>query len=126
MASNDRTFPISELEDQVLSVTKNFKTKSRKLPKDFDLQRDCELFELTQYRCATHKELHQQTLDNPGTPPTNDCYPFSRLFRRCGQGASAFNVETTSWEGQLAWQPKRLLEEEVKPQKTWWSSFWSK
>jgi hypothetical protein len=145
MAADDRTFPTSELEQHVHSVTKNFKTKSRKLPKDFNLQRDCELFEMVQYRCSTTKELHQQALDNPGATPAIDCYPFARLFRRwvstvlavpqlgllltvsrCGQGASAFNVETTSWEGELAREPTRLLQEEVKPQKKGWSSIWSK
>lgn len=29
-----------------------------------------------------------------------------------------FHVETTAWEGQHAYTPKRVLEEDVKPQET--------
>lgn len=54
---------------------------------------------------------------------------------RCGQGEDMFHVETTAWEGQYAWKPKRVLEEDVNstrkeaesqlsPEEGKW--FWSK
>lgn len=82
MAPPEHTFPVSELEQRVHSVTKNFKEKSRKLPKDFDLKRDCELFELVQYSCTTDKQLRDQTLENPTSQRGIECFPFVRLFRR--------------------------------------------
>lgn len=82
MAPPEHTFPVSELEQRVQSVTKNFKEKSRKLPKDFDLKRDCELFELVQYSCTTDKQLRDRALQDPSSQRGIDCFPFVRLFRR--------------------------------------------
>lgn len=82
MAPPEDTFPLSELEQRVHFVTKNFKDKSRKLPKDFDLKRDCELFELVQYSCTTDKQLLEQTLADPKGRRGIECFPFVRLFRR--------------------------------------------
>lgn len=82
MAPPEQTFPLSELEQRVHFVTKNFKEKSRKLPKDFSLKRDCELFELVQYSCTTNEQLQAQALAQPQNQRGIDCYPFVRLFRR--------------------------------------------
>ena len=82
MAPPEHTFPLSELEQRVHFVTKNFKDKSRKLPNDFDLKRDCELFELVQYSCTTDKQLLEQTLADPRGQRGLECFPFVRLFRR--------------------------------------------
>lgn len=82
MAPPENTFPISELEQRVHSVTKNFKEKSRKLPRDFDLKRDCELFELVQYSCTTMNQIHEIRKTDPMRPVQTECFPFVRLFRR--------------------------------------------
>ncbi|KPI44221.1 uncharacterized protein AB675_8300 [Cyphellophora attinorum] len=115
MAPTEHTFPVSSLPSQVHSTTKNFKTKSRKLPTDFDLQRACELFEVVQYSCTSEKEMRDAVLRNPNAKPLPmECFPFVRLFRRCGQrDGSVFHVETTAWEGQYKWEAptKRILEE---------------
>lgn len=41
----------------------------------------------------------------------NECFPFVRLFRRCGEGkmgdGGVFHVETTAWEGEYAWRPRK-------------------
>jgi hypothetical protein len=116
MAPTEHTFPVSSLTSQVHSTTKNFKTKSRKLPIDFDLKKDCELFEVVQYSCTSEKEMRDAVLRNPNVKPLPmECFPFVRLFRRCGQrDGSVFHVETTSWEGQYKWEApaKRILEED--------------
>ena len=82
MAPPEQTFPISELERRILATTKNFKGKSRKLPRDFDLKRDCELFELVQYSCSTVNQIYEKKKNNPLAPATVECFPFVRLFRR--------------------------------------------
>lgn len=83
MAPPEHQFPVSELEQRVHFVTKNFKEKSRKLPKDFDLKKDCELYELVQYSCTTGKQLRDQELANPNRKKAGiECHPFVRLFRR--------------------------------------------
>ncbi len=82
MAPPENTFPISQLEQRVHSVTKNLKEKSRKLPKDFDLKRDCELFELVQYSCTTLDQLYEMKKNDPLVPVQTECFPFVRLFRR--------------------------------------------
>lgn len=112
MAPPEHTFPVSELEDRVHYVTKNLKEKSRKLPKDFDLKRDCELLELVQYSCTTPEQQYEQLKKDPTA--RTECFPFVRLFRRCGQGENMFHVETTAWEGEHAWVPKKKVEEVVE------------
>ena len=82
MAPPENTFPISELEQRVRSVTTNFKEKSRKLPRDFDLKRDCELFELVQYSCSTIDQMYEKFKKNPQGQNRMECFPFVRLFRR--------------------------------------------
>lgn len=82
MAPPEDTFPLSELEQRVHFVTKNFKEKSRKLPKDFNLKRDCELFELVQYTCTTDEQLRDLALAEPHKQHQIECFPFVRLFRR--------------------------------------------
>lgn len=115
MAPPEKTFPLSELENRIHLHTVNYKEKSRKLPRDFDLKRDCELYEMVQYSCTTQLELEEQMFQNPGVPAYRECFPFVRLFRRCKYGNQDFTVETTAWEGKHKWKPsKRLLEERVK------------
>lgn len=115
MAPPEKTFPVSELKDRVHLHTVNYIEKSRKLPRDFDLKRDCELFEMVQYSCTTQAEMEERAFLNPGVPIRRDCYPFVRLFRKCKYGNQEFNVETTNWEGRHKWKPgKRLLEERAK------------
>lgn len=82
MAPPENTFPVSELEEQIHYVHRNFKEKHRKLPKDFDLKRDCELFEIVQYSCTTQEEMTAGARRNPSNPPKMECFPFVRLFRR--------------------------------------------
>ena len=82
MAPTEDTFPVTELGSEVHTTTKNFKSKSRKLTKDFDLEKDCELFEVVQYSCTTSKEMREAVLRNPKAPQTTECFPFVRLFRR--------------------------------------------
>jgi Mitochondrial export protein Som1 len=108
MAPPEHHFPVSELEQRVLTVNKNFKEKSRKLPKDFDLKKDCELFELVQYSCTTIEAQLEHRKRNPdGEKLKQECFPFVRLFRRCGSGDKRFHVETTAWEGEHAWKPPK-------------------
>lgn len=115
MAPPEKTFPVSELEDRIHLHSVQYREKSRKLPKDFDLKRDCELYEMVQYSCTTQGEMDERAFLNPGAPIRRDCYPFVRLFRRCKYGNQEFNVETTALEGRHKWKPsKRLLEERAK------------
>ena len=118
MAPPEKTFPVSELKDRVHLYDVDYREKSRKLPKDFDLKHDCELYELVQYSCTTQEEIEQRII--VGTKGPNggrgglECYPFVRLFRKCQYGNQEFNVETTAWEGRHKWKPsKRLLEEQA-------------
>ncbi|KAK5937559.1 hypothetical protein PMZ80_010179 [Knufia obscura] len=118
MAPPEKTFAVSELENRIHLHDVDYKEKSRKLPKDFDLKRDCELYELVQYSCTTQEEIEQRLLvgtkSNNGGRGGLECYPFVRLFRKCKHGNQEFNVETTAWEGRHKWKPsKRLLEEQA-------------
>lgn len=115
MAPPEKTFPISELENRIHLHSVDYREKLRKLPKDFDLKRDCELYEMVQYSCTTQFEMEERAFLNPGVPIRRDCFPFVRLFRKCRYGNQEFNVETTAWEGRHKWRPgKRLLEERAK------------
>ena len=115
MAPPEKTFPVGDLENRIHLYDVDYKEKSRKLPKDFDLKRDCELFELVQYSCTTQDEIEERALLSGGSKVGRgniECYPFVRLFRRCKYGNHDFNVETTAWEGRHKWKPStRLLEE---------------
>jgi Mitochondrial export protein Som1 len=82
MAPPEHPFPISELEQRVHITTSQFKEKSRKLPRDFDLKRDCELFELVQYSCTTADQIYAKKKHDPMAPAQTECFPFVRLFRR--------------------------------------------
>ena len=82
MAPPENTFPISELEQRVLSVTKNWKEKSRKLPRDFDLKRDCALLELVQYSGTTMDQIYEKKKKDPTVHVPVEYFPFVRLFRR--------------------------------------------
>jgi hypothetical protein len=104
MAPPLQPFPVSELEDRVHTTTKNFKEKSRKLPQKFNLKKDCELLELVQYSCTTPEELQAKRRANPKANAQPECFPFVRLFRRCGAGEKRFHVETTAWEGEHKWE----------------------
>ena len=125
MAPPEKPFPVSQLEDRVQYVTKNLKEKSRKLPLDFDLKRDCELLELVQYSSTTAEELYERLKTDPTA--RTEYYPFVRLFRRCGQGDKMFHVETTAWEGEHAWKPaQKVAEVEGKSSFARYGSyFWS-
>ncbi|KAH0845957.1 hypothetical protein AYO21_01371 [Fonsecaea monophora] len=105
MAPPEHPFPVSELDQHVRSLTVNYKEKSRKLPQDFDLKRDCELMELVQYSCTTPKQQYERALASGTGTARIECYPIVRLFRKCVKGGKVFHVETTAWEGQLAWKP---------------------
>lgn len=83
MAPPEQPFPVSELEHRVKSYSKNFKEKSRKLG-DFDLKRDCELFELVQYSCTTIEQQYERALKSGSDSAQIECFPFVRLFRRYG------------------------------------------
>lgn len=115
MAPPEKTFPVSELENRIHLYNVDHREKSRKLPKDFDLKRDCDLYEMVQYSCTTQLEIEEQLFLNPSAPVRRECFPFVRLFRKCRYGNQEFNVETTAWEGRHKWKPsKRLLEEKAK------------
>lgn len=109
-----------------------FKKKTRKPQIDFET---CDLYELVQYSCTT-----KETLAAAGIGKKLECYPFVRLFRRCGQGEKIFHVETTAWEGEHAYTgshaPTSILESKandinVKQEKAdmfaeYGQYFWSK
>lgn len=114
MAPPEKTFPISELENRIHLYDVNYKEKSRKLPKGFDLKKDCALHELVQYSCTTQEEIEERNLTGQTLRSGSECFPFVRLFRKCKIGNQEFNVETTAWEGRHKWKPsKRLLEEQA-------------
>lgn len=83
MAPPQKPFPVSELEQRIQTHTVDFKEKSRKLPKDFNLK-DCELFELVQYSCTTMQQQLENSISNPKGTAQIECFPFARLFRRYG------------------------------------------
>lgn len=123
MAPPEKTFPISELPDRVHLHDVNYKEKSRKLPREFDITRDCELFELVQYSCTTQEEINERNMkglakSKDTTRGHLECYPFVRLFRKCKYGNQDFTVETTAWEGRHKWVPsKRQLEEKQEQER---------
>ncbi|KIW27829.1 uncharacterized protein PV07_07530 [Cladophialophora immunda] len=143
MAPPEQPFPASELDQHVRSHTVNYKEKSRKLPQDFDLKRDCELMELVQYSCTTVKQQYERALANGTGTARMECFPIVRLFRKCVKGGKVFHVETTAWEGQHAWKPPANTQPtahmNVNDQEkaarddspgnmftAYWNSFWSK
>ncbi|RMZ85688.1 hypothetical protein DV736_g6564, partial [Chaetothyriales sp. CBS 134916] len=109
-ARQPASFPVSELPQHVRAKASNFKEVSRKLSRDFDLQRDCELLKMIQYTCTTLQmqiEYRQKHLE--GAQPQRECFPFTRLFRKCHEGGiggkhRTFTVETTAWEGEHRWE----------------------
>lgn len=125
MAPPENPFPVHELPQRIhfKSTLHNadYQEKSRKLPEDFNILRDCELYELVQYSCTTQEELRESAMaalnDPTGAkvrPKQMECHPFVRLFRKCKYGNEAFNVETTAFEGRHVWKPKRnLLDEQA-------------
>lgn len=62
MAPPIESFPVHKLETSIQSTTKDLKEKSRKLPRDFSLVRDCPLYELVQWSCTTYGELEHRGL----------------------------------------------------------------
>ncbi|KAF7504611.1 hypothetical protein GJ744_002038 [Endocarpon pusillum] len=103
MAPPEQRFPVSTLSQRVhgqLDTSGNL--RSRKLPRDFDLKRDCQLMELVQYSCTPWQDMISLRLEGK----RQQCWPVVRLFRRCGQGEKVFHVETTAWEGEGAWHGK--------------------
>ncbi|KIW89528.1 uncharacterized protein Z519_09684 [Cladophialophora bantiana CBS 173.52] len=139
MAPPEHPFPVSELDQRVRSHTVNYKERSRKLPQDFDLKRDCELMELVQYSCTTVKQQYERALASETGTTRMECFPIVRLFRKCVKGGKVFHVETTAWEGQHAWKPpanpQPTVHGEAKPSEsessanlftTYWSSLWPK
>ena len=115
MAPPEKTFPVSELSNRIHLYDVDYREKSRKLPRDFDLKRDCPLHELIQYTCTTQEELQERAFVGGAADKRNmECFPFVRLFRKCTIGNQSFNVETTAWEGRNKWRPsKKLLEEQA-------------
>lgn len=81
MAPPEQPFRVSELDHKVHAHTINYKEKSRKLPQDFDLKRDCELMELVQYSCTTAQQQMERALAGYGSGGM-ECFPFVRLFRK--------------------------------------------
>jgi len=108
MAPPLQPFPVSQLEERAQYHTVECKEKRRKIGK-FDLE-TCELFELVQYSCTTIKEQSDRAAAGHPNPGKMDCYPFVRLFRRCGTGEKMFHVETTAWEGQHAYEAPQASE----------------
>jgi len=82
MAPPEHPFPVHELEQRVLTRPVDFKDKSRKLGRDFDLQRDCVLLELVQYSCTTPEQQYAKAMASPDGKAQMECFPFVRLFRR--------------------------------------------
>ena len=99
MAPPPQPFPLSELPDRSREYTAKFRKKLRKPQIDLET---CDLYELVQYSCTT-----KETLASTGIGKKLECYPFVRLFRRCGQGEKMFHVETTAWEGEHAYTGPR-------------------
>jgi hypothetical protein len=152
MAPPEHPFPVSELEHKVHGHTVNYKEKSRKLPKGFDLKKDCQLMELVQYSCSTEIQQMERALADGSGIPRIECFPIVRLFRkyvlstyapkmddilicsRCVKGGKVFHVETTAWEGDLAWKPPAKqhdgksagIQAGEASSTGYWSSLWSK
>jgi len=138
MAPPTALFPVSDLENRIQYHTIDFKEKRRKI-RNFDLE-TCELLELVQYSCTTLKEQSDKAAAGEPNPGRMDCYPFVRLFRRCGKGPKMFHVETTAWEGEHAYEApaqsaphkatRQSVENEERPADDTFASygsyFWSK
>jgi hypothetical protein len=82
MAPPELVFPVSDLDHKIHGHTVNYKEKSRKLPQDFDLKRDCELMELVQYSCTTPDQQIERALASGSGRPRMECFPIVRLFRK--------------------------------------------
>jgi hypothetical protein len=82
MAPPELVFPVSDLDRKIHGHTVNYKEKSRKLPQDFDLKRDCELMELVQYSCTTPDQQIERALASGSGRPRMECFPIVRLFRK--------------------------------------------
>lgn len=79
MPPPEQPFPVTHLPQRVRAqLDKTGHLRSRKLPLDFDLSRDCELMELVQYSCTPWQELIPLQLEGKG----QQCWPVVRLFRR--------------------------------------------
>jgi len=73
---------------------------------------------MVQYTCTTLKEQANRAAAGERNPGRMECYPLVRLFRRCGKGPKMFHVETTAWEGQLAYEAPTAQEASEVPKKT--------
>lgn len=82
MAPPEHPFPVSELDQHIRTTTVKYKEKSRKLPPDFDMKRDCELMELVQYSCTSPNQQIERALASGSGTPRMECYPIVRLFRK--------------------------------------------
>jgi hypothetical protein len=98
MAPPLQSFPLNELPSRTHEYSHKYKTKIRKPQIDFET---CDLYELVQYSC-----VNRETLPSAGIGKKLECWPFVRLFRRCGQGEKMFTVETTAWEGEHAFMDR--------------------
>ncbi|RMZ85460.1 hypothetical protein DV737_g865, partial [Chaetothyriales sp. CBS 132003] len=109
-ARQPASFAVSDLPQHVRTKSSNFNEVSRKLPLDFDLQRDCELLKIIQYTCTTlQMQIEYRQTHAEGAQPQRECFPFTRLFRKCHEGGIGgkhrpFTVETTAWEGEHRWE----------------------
>ena len=82
MAPPEHPFPVSQLEHKIHGYTINYKEKSRKLPQDFDLKKDCHLMELVQYSCTTYNQQLERALASESGMARMECFPIVRLFRK--------------------------------------------
>jgi hypothetical protein len=81
MAPPPHPFPVSHLPQRTHTRLSNTgHPKPRKLARDFDLARDCELMELVQYSCTPWQEMMALQLEGR----QQECWPVVRLFRRYG------------------------------------------
>jgi hypothetical protein len=99
MAPPLQPFPLNELPQRSREYSLGYKKKIRKPQIDLET---CDLYELVQYSCTT-----KETLASTGIGKKLECYPFVRLFRRCGEVKEMFHVETTAWEGEHAYNGPR-------------------
>jgi hypothetical protein len=97
MAPPEITFPVSTLDQRVHYETIDYKEKSRKLvPRDFDLQRDCELLELVQYSCTTPEQQLKRAAASEEGSLRIECFPIVRLFRKYAEQPSITHDYTGS------------------------------
>ena len=107
MAPPLNPFPLTSLPTEVYHTSSNLRPKARKLPNEFNITKDCELYELIQYSCTPIEETYEKAGQGAeGTSQQSmECWPFRRLFRRCVDlRGNMFHVETTAWEGDLKWK----------------------